>query len=281
MAEGDWTDAENDVVVSAYLALLESELRGQSMVKAEVNREVQRATGRGRGSVEFKFQNVSAVMRELRMPWVRGYKPAVNFQSSLSDAVLRQVPAQTSLLESAIESMDRVFEAQPTTIEWNAVAAPVVEFSKFADRHRKAVRVDFVKMDAENRSLGLAGEIAVVERERSLLRLAGKDDLARQVEHVSQTQGDGLGFDIRSFDLGGRERYLEVKSTRRGADWPMMVAPNEVRFSADEPAKFELHRVFDLTPSRAGLYVLRGAIEQTCDLRPASYEALPAQLAVS
>ena len=57
---GDWTDAENDACVAAYLDLLEAELEGRRLVKSEVNRKVQEATGRSRGSVEYKFQNVSA-----------------------------------------------------------------------------------------------------------------------------------------------------------------------------------------------------------------------------
>ena len=93
MAAGDaWTDVENDVCVSAYLRLLEAELRDAHLVKTELNREVQSATGRSKGAIEYKFQNVSAVLRDLNHPFVNGYKPAVNYQDSLTEAVLRVKP---------------------------------------------------------------------------------------------------------------------------------------------------------------------------------------------
>lgn len=44
---------------------------------------------RSDGSVEFKHQNVSAVLKGLGEAWITGYKSAFNFQSSLEDAVLR------------------------------------------------------------------------------------------------------------------------------------------------------------------------------------------------
>ena len=36
--------------------------------------------------------NVSAVLRDLNHPFVNGYKPAVNYQDSLTEAVLRVKP---------------------------------------------------------------------------------------------------------------------------------------------------------------------------------------------
>lgn len=39
--------------------------------------------------MEFKHQNISAVLKGLGEAWITGYKPAFNFQSSLEEAVLR------------------------------------------------------------------------------------------------------------------------------------------------------------------------------------------------
>ena len=44
---------------------------------------------RSEGSVEFKHQNISAVLKGLGEDWIPGYKPAFNFQMTLVDAVAR------------------------------------------------------------------------------------------------------------------------------------------------------------------------------------------------
>lgn len=93
MNRGDkWSRTENEIVVDAYLRLLEAEKSGHPLVKAEVRREVEARTGRSRGSVEYKMQNVSAVMQALHRDWVQGYKPASNYQSDLEDVVREKLP---------------------------------------------------------------------------------------------------------------------------------------------------------------------------------------------
>ena len=82
-----WTDDELDIIVADYFTMLEAERSGQAYVKAQRNRAVRERIGRSRGSVEFKHQNISAVLLELGMDWIAGYKPAVNYQNALIDAV--------------------------------------------------------------------------------------------------------------------------------------------------------------------------------------------------
>ena len=43
-----------------------------------------------------------------------------------------------------------------------------------------------------------------MDLERRRLLSHGRDDLAKKVEWVSDTSGDGLGFDVLSFDESGR-----------------------------------------------------------------------------
>lgn len=128
-----------------------------------------------------------------------------------------------------------------------------------------------------NRTLGAAGERAALARERSMLERAGEHALAGRVEHVSQTVGDGLGFDIRSFDLQGREKLIEVKTTRLGAHWPMVVSRNEVEVSAVEGERYHLYRLHDFRPESIRFYTLRGDLRTTCQMTPESYKALPSK----
>jgi hypothetical protein len=200
--------------------LLEAEIRGIHLVKTELNREVQIAVGRSKGSIEYKFQNVSAVLRDLSHPFVSGYKPAVNYQDSLTQSVLRALSRTPSVAEAAL----MMFTASPpptsaTDFHWREETAPVIEFGEAARRTRRAIKTDFVQLDAANRHLGRAGELAVVGRERQLLSAMGRQDLSRRVEHVSDTQGDGLGYDVLSFEADGTEKFIEVKTTKQGKHW--------------------------------------------------------------
>lgn len=76
-------------------------------------------------------------------------------------------------------------------------------------------KVDYVALQIENSNLGKLGELLVVEWEKKTLRQCGRQDLASQVEHVSETLGDGVGYDILSFDKYGNEKYIEVKTTKK------------------------------------------------------------------
>lgn len=90
MAQRDWSDRENDLIVADYFAMLADELAGRSCSKAEHRRALlPLLDGRSEGSIEFKHQNISAVLKALGEPWIEGYKPAFNFQMPLVDAVAR------------------------------------------------------------------------------------------------------------------------------------------------------------------------------------------------
>src|SRR4051812_44441027 len=99
---------------------------------------------------------------------------------------------------------------------------------------RKGRRIDFAERDALNRQLGKLGEEFVVHVEKRRLLLAGRDDLSRKVQWAAVEVGDGLGFDVRSFDEGDdSERLIEVKTTGLGKHFPFYVTGTEVRCSED------------------------------------------------
>ncbi|MEO5741745.1 MAG: DUF3883 domain-containing protein, partial [Vicinamibacterales bacterium] len=81
-------------------------------------------------------------------------------------------------------------------------------------------------------SVGTKGERFVLDLERFRLKEAGRPDLAERVEWVSQSQGDGAGFDIRSFEPDGRELLIEVKTTANNSKRArFFLTANEVRCS--------------------------------------------------
>ena len=91
----------------------------------------------------------------------------------------------------------------------------------------------------------MAGELAVIESEKTSLISAGRQDLADRLVHIAKVEGDGAGYDIRSFTPEGEEKFIEVKTTKAGASTPFYVSLHEVQFAADHTDKYYLYRVFD------------------------------------
>ena len=129
------------------------------------------------------------------------------------------------------------------------------------------------EQDARSRALGLAGEVLVVEHEKSVLGSAGRDDLAQQVSHVAKEEGDGAGYDVRSFTPSGATKHIEVKTTRSAIDTPFYISSNEVAFSTSHPSTFHLYRVYAFAGQSASMYVLCGDVTKCLDLDPVSYRA--------
>ena len=94
MSIGGWTDEENDLIVAVYFAMLAEDVAGRKYNKAEHRRSLlPLLNDRSKSAVEFKHQNISAVLKGLGEDWIPGYKPAFNFQTSLADAVVRWLTA--------------------------------------------------------------------------------------------------------------------------------------------------------------------------------------------
>lgn len=137
---------------------------------------------------------------------------------------------------------------------------------------------DYLELEAANRALGLAGELAVAKREQTFLHSVGRTRLADRVEHVAQTKGDGLGYDVLSFDREGREKWIEVKTTKYAIDVPFFVTRGEVRVSRASPEFYHLYRLYGFgSRSGTGLYRLQGDLEKSCNLDALSYQAAPRQ----
>lgn len=134
---------------------------------------------------------------------------------------------------------------------------------------------DRAKQDASNRKLGSEGEKAVLALEIERLIAAGRRDLADRVSHKSEVEGDGLGYDILSFDENGNKRHIEVKTTRGGEDTQFFISENEVCFSRLNPKTFILVRVYDFRPEIGSgqFYELKGDVERHFRLKPKLYTA--------
>lgn len=84
-----WSDKEVEAIVKDYFDMMSHELQGKPYNKSEHRRRLMGSlNGRSHGSIERKHQNISAVLIEMGMPYISGYKPLKNYQRLvLPDAI--------------------------------------------------------------------------------------------------------------------------------------------------------------------------------------------------
>jgi len=273
----NWTDAENDTIVADYFAMLAGEEAGQPYSKAEHNRMVAQLTGRPRGSIEYKHQNISAVLKGLGETWIQGYKPAYNFQGSLVDAVARWLASHPEWLSGQTrrtlwQSSGRLRENPVLWIGPPPTVSNVPPPDELDRMIAIAHRFDAAGRDARNRALGRAGEECVLEHERAVLAKAGRSDLARDVRWVSEMDGDGAGYDIASFEVDGRSRLIEVKTTNGWERTPFHISRNELAVAEAMRAEWCLVRLWNFSRDPKA-FEIRPPLDAHVALTPTSFEA--------
>lgn len=98
MPNQPWSEAEVQATVEDYFEMFRCEMTNQPYNKAEHNRHLrERLNNRTKASVELKHQNISAVLVQMGLPFLPGYKPKKNFQTLLREEVERHVAANPDL----------------------------------------------------------------------------------------------------------------------------------------------------------------------------------------
>jgi hypothetical protein len=235
-----WAADDLDVIIADYFSMLTKELSGQTYVKAHHSSALMARLGRSHRSVEFKHQNISAVLDELGLPWIPGYIPKPNYQGAIFDAIDRHLSRHQNIL-SLVQTAPH-----PPLVDDVFVSAPSV-LPGTKEKPKKLLRLvrkfDPVERDRRNRSLGEAGEAFALESERNRLHHAGRSDLVGQIRWVSKEEGDGAGYDIHSFTLDGVARLIEVKTTNGAARTPFFISRNEFELSCERPTDWCIYRV--------------------------------------
>jgi hypothetical protein len=103
----------------------------------------------------------------------------------------------------------------------------------------------------------------------------GRPDLADRVQWTASAEGDGLGYDVQSYDAAGDIRYIEVKATAYGPETPFYISTAELEFARRNPHRYRLYRVFDVL-EKPRFFTIKGDITTSIDLTPVTYQAMPA-----
>jgi hypothetical protein len=161
-----WSREEVEAAVADYFVMLTKELRGEPYSKAEHNRHLQSLlSGRTRGSVERKHQNISAVLIDMGYPYIDGYKPLGNYQELLGRVVQDRLSATTVLQEVVAATVAAEIEELPAVTDILSIVVnppardrdPVRLYDQPAARMARP-RQNYLEAEARNQSLGRAGE---------------------------------------------------------------------------------------------------------------------------
>jgi hypothetical protein len=265
-----WQDDELDLIVADYFAMLADDLAGQPYIKSRHSAVLMATIGRSHRSVEFKHQNISAVLDELGMPWIPGYRPKVNYQNAIFDAIDRYLTKHTGTLQptprlqTVPHAAAEVFVAPP-------ILSPTSE--RIPKRLRQLiVKFDPVERDHRNRALGKAGESFVVDLERKRLSDGNRSDLARRVRWTAAEDGDGAGYDVSSFNLGGHPQFIEVKTTNGSSRTPFFLSRNECDIATQCPNEWRLYRVH-LFGTDPRIFTMAPPLENSVKLSPETWRA--------
>jgi len=276
-----WSREEVEAIVADYLDMLTLQLTGQQYNKTEHRRRLQKLlNNRSDGSIERKHQNISAILIGLHCPWITGYKPLGNYQALLLEVVedrLKNSPMFDQAALAAVQmpaAVPKISDFANLMVDAPKLAQSVKEKipAYQAGFAKSVVKRDYIDRESRNSSLGLAGEEFIVQYEQWRLSILGAEKLAGKVEHVSVTKGDGLGFDVLSYDVTGRERFIEVKTTSFGKETPFFITRNEIGLSKAEVERFHIYRLFDFRKDPK-VFSFQGPVEDYCKMDPMVFQA--------
>jgi hypothetical protein len=274
-----WTPLECEAVVASYFDMLRAEIRGERYTKADAVRALEATLQmRSKGSIERKLQNVSAILVELGHQWIDGYKPLAHYQADLRRAVVGGLQTDHRIAEQLAD-----YESSPLPAPSGRRLATDDVLVDVPGRRERASRRTAVSLtggnlaamhDFQRRSLGVAGEEWVLDLEREQMKRSGRDDLAAAVRWVAREDGDGAGYDIRSFRATGADRLIEVKTTNLGPRTPFYITRWEIEVSRDRADAYSLYRVHGFARDPR-IYVLDGDVAERASLEPKVFLGIP------
>jgi len=272
----EWSNTEIELIIADYFNMLSAEFKGESYSKAQHRRALMPLlNNRSEGSVEFKHQNISAVLIELGQPYIKGYLPRFNYQQMLKEEIIDYLNQNLKIEDQFRLFSDKIIELKKSDFNFNRFIVEPPKASIVAEPrttyHRNPIKINYLEREQRNQKLGLLGEELVIRFEKWHLIHQGKEKLAEQVRWISKEEGDGAGFDILSRNLNGTDKYIEVKTTKLAKETPIFFSKNELDFSVNNSRNFHLYRLFNFE-EQAKMFMKNGALNQICRSVPVFFK---------
>ncbi|MEZ4776308.1 MAG: DUF3883 domain-containing protein [Bacteroidia bacterium] len=122
-------------------------------------------------------------------------------------------------------------------------------------------KINWEELNRHKNNIGLVGEELVLLNEKNKLIELEMYEYLLKLEHVSKTKGDGLGYDIISFDEEENQIFIEVKATTNNLLSDIFFTSNELRQMDELGEYYYLYRVYglDLESKTCEIEIFKGA----------------------
>lgn len=274
-----WSNTEVQLIVADYFSMLALELKGERYNKSEYRRALlPLLNNRSELSIEKKRQNISAALIRLGQPYIKGYLPLYNYQRILDEKVIEYLEQKPTFENQFKKFAEREVVEPITKVNFEKFVQEVTISSQVSEPeaaylHKNPIKINYLEREQNNRSLGLSGEELVLEYEKwNFIRL-GKEKYADQIRWISKEEGDGAGFDILSKNLDGKDKYIEVKTTKLSKENPFFFSRNELLFSQSHADKYNLYRLYNFTDDPK-MFIRNGSLDQICNLTPINFRGV-------
>jgi len=146
-----------------------------------------------------------------------------------------------------------------------------IEVSK-KEYQLKGSYTDYASKQKRNKHWGDLGELWVLRYEKDHC----SSEFVNKISHASKSEGDGLGYDILSYDQNGHEKFIEVKTTTGNLNRPFFITGAEWQRSKKEPEKYFLYRLYNFNEKNktADLLIIKGDLSKYC-INPTEFEVIP------
>ena len=184
-------------------------------------------------------------------------------------------------IEQAMYYEDRSLHLLAQNIIWYATNCDIATYDEQLDvsfKHgaliksyyaptvaKKGSHKDYVKIAKENIKTGNSGENFVIEYENARLKKQNKT-----AEWVSKNKGDGLGYDILSYNDDGSKRYIEVKTTNNSEETTFYITATELEACKYYGDNYYLYRVYKSNKKWKIVWYCGKEVEALCNC-PSQY----------
>ncbi len=189
----------------------------------------------------------------------------VNHNVLTQDFIYAVVQHLNKLDKQSVSEPEIIKEKEVSVNELNAITENKPNFNPRITNH--------AQNNAENKRIGDLGEIWILKHEKDFLIKHEKEQLAEKVNHSAKNTGDGLGYDILSYDLNGNKKYIEVKTTKGNKNTTFFISRNELERSKIEKENYYLYRVYEYNEDteKGKILKIRGDLTRICEI-PVNYK---------
>lgn len=205
---------------------------------------------------------------------VTPYKRPAQRNLNKSEVTNDRASVQSSQAASVVNQNSITAEDLELVLENIAIDIPLQQVGKQINNGNNFSSSGTQNQEKLNMVIGDIGEEVVANYEKKQFQKNGRNYLAERVEIVSKTIGDGLGYDVLSFDQYGNEKFIEVKTTR--SDSPtanFSFTRGELNFLTRNPDTAFVYCVFGVNQNNPRLKIYPAKQFLNKSFEPVEYRA--------